>query len=111
MGVSEAVFQQKGTKFVKQKRAKIDQKAKIRKMEQQQALSWNDVRDDSSATRIVVLMHMFAPKDLIGKLKRQGFARSKPELDAKSTEDLKVDVGDECRKFGEIEKAWTLQRF
>ena len=67
MRVSEAVFQQKGSKYVKQKRIKIDQKAKIRKMEQQQALSWNDVKDDSSAMRIVVLLHMFQPQDLIGK--------------------------------------------
>uniref|UniRef100_K3WEI1 RRM domain-containing protein n=1 Tax=Globisporangium ultimum (strain ATCC 200006 / CBS 805.95 / DAOM BR144) TaxID=431595 RepID=K3WEI1_GLOUD len=88
--VSPAVFEQKGSEFVKRKKLKLDSRAKVKKIEQEKALSWNEGGDgDKNGLRIVVIKHMFTPEEI--------------EDEAYENE-LRDDILAECLKIGEVTK-------
>jgi HIV Tat-specific factor 1 len=88
--VSPAVFQQKGDQFVKHKKQRLDSRAKVKRIEQEKALSWNEGEDgDRSGLRIVVIKHLFTPEEI--------------EDDAYEQE-LREDIDAECTKIGEVTK-------
>ncbi|GAB9475479.1 Rna-binding protein [Globisporangium polare] len=88
--VTPAVFEQKGKEFVKRKKVKLDSRAKVKKFEQEKALSWNEGADDErNGLRIVVIKHMFTPE----------------EIENEAYEDeLRDDILAECLKMGEVSK-------
>ncbi|RHY31766.1 hypothetical protein DYB32_003175 [Aphanomyces invadans] len=85
--VSVAVFNQKGDEFVERKRTKLDNRAKVKKFEQEKALSWGAGGDEQF--RIVVLKHMFKVEDF---------------ADKNEGDELKDDIKKECETLGEIAK-------
>ncbi|KAF1327043.1 Rna-binding protein, partial [Globisporangium splendens] len=88
--VSPAVFEQKGSEFVGRKKLKLDSRAKVKKIEQEKALSWNEGGDDDkNGLRIVVIKHMFTPEEI--------------EDEAYENE-LRDDILAECLKIGEVTK-------
>ncbi|TMW63484.1 hypothetical protein Poli38472_002425 [Pythium oligandrum] len=88
--VSPAVFEQKGETFVKHKKARLDARAKVKRIEQEKALSWNEGEDgDRAGLRIVVIKHMFTPEEI---------------LDDTYEEELRQDIEEECTKIGEVTK-------
>ncbi|TYZ63806.1 hypothetical protein PybrP1_007338 [[Pythium] brassicae (nom. inval.)] len=80
----------KGNEFVKRKKVKLDSRAKVKKFEQEKALSWNEgENDDRNGLRIVVIKHMFTPDEI--------------EDEAYENE-LRDDILAECLKLGEVAK-------
>ncbi|KAI9923025.1 hypothetical protein PsorP6_001966 [Peronosclerospora sorghi] len=88
--VSPAEFKQKGEEFVKQKKQKVDPRAKIKLFEKEKALSWNESDvDEPAGLRIVVIKHMFTPAEI---------------EDEANEKELLSDIQDECSKIGEVAK-------
>ncbi|GLE03006.1 hypothetical protein PINS_up011885 [Pythium insidiosum] len=88
--VSPAVFEQKGAEYVKHKKPRLDSRARVKRLEQEKALSWNEGDDgDRAGLRIVVIKHLFTPEEI--------------EDDAYELE-LKQEIEEECSKMGEITK-------
>ncbi|KAH9101527.1 hypothetical protein AeMF1_021750 [Aphanomyces euteiches] len=102
--VSVAVFSQKGDTFVERKRQKLSNRAKVKKFEQEKALSWGTTGDEEF--RIVVLKHMFGVEDFAGE--RFQFCGLGTLIlngvDAQGGEELKEDIKKECETLGEITK-------
>ncbi|KAF0697518.1 Aste57867_11828 [Aphanomyces stellatus] len=91
--VSLAVFSQKGETFVERKRVKLDNRAKVKKFEQEKALSWGTTGDEEF--RIVVLKHMFKMEDFA--VEAEG-------------EELKEEIKQECETLGEIQKITFFEK-
>ncbi|CCI49570.1 unnamed protein product [Albugo candida] len=88
--VSPAVFQQKGDEFVAKKKMKIDARTKVKRIEQEKALSWNEGQDDEKyGLRIVVLKHLFCPQEITDELYEK---------------EILEDIEQELVKLGEINK-------
>ncbi|RQM11121.1 hypothetical protein B5M09_002883 [Aphanomyces astaci] len=88
--VSVAVFSQKGESFVERKRVKLDNRAKVKKFEQEKALSWGAGGDEEF--RIVVLKHMFKLDDF------------------DEGDELKEDIKKECETLGDIAKITFFEK-
>ncbi|OQS06164.1 hypothetical protein THRCLA_01776 [Thraustotheca clavata] len=88
LDVKVAEFTQKGDEFVPRKKAKLDSKAKVKKFQMEQALSWG-AADEEEGLRIVVLKHMFTPNDF---------------GDPVAGQELKDDIKAECETLGAITK-------
>ncbi|KAJ0407894.1 hypothetical protein P43SY_009181 [Pythium insidiosum] len=94
--VSPAVFEQKGAEYVKHKKPRLDSRARVKRLEQEKALSWNEGDDgDRAGLRIVVIKHMFTPDEI--------------EDDAYELE-LKQEIEEECSKMGEITKVTMFSK-
>nr|CCA23603.1 conserved hypothetical protein [Albugo laibachii Nc14]CCA24162.1 conserved hypothetical protein [Albugo laibachii Nc14] len=88
--VSPAVFQQKGDEFVAKKKVKLDARTKVKRLEQEKALSWNEGEDDEKyGLRIVVLKHLFCPQEI---------------KDETYEKEILEDIEQELVKLGEINK-------
>ncbi|KDO27258.1 hypothetical protein SPRG_07507 [Saprolegnia parasitica CBS 223.65] len=88
LDVKVAEFAQKGDAFVPRKKAKLDSRAKVKKFQMEQALSWG-AADEDEGLRIVVLKHMFTPADFD---------------DVEAGNELKDDIKAECETLGDVTK-------
>ncbi|OQR83166.1 hypothetical protein ACHHYP_15015 [Achlya hypogyna] len=94
LDVKVAEFAQKGDAFVPRKKIKLDSKAKVKKYQMEQALSWG-AADEDEGLRIVVLKHMFQPEEFD---------------DPEAGQELKDDIKAECETIGDVSRILFFER-